>query len=146
MPSLTLRTLAERVLAAEQRLFRRMSDCSDAQMRLLLRIAGANTIAMRELVQQTGWEKSAVTRATDVLHARGLVTKEPDAADARALLLAATQSGHQLARQVTALLDTEARALIGGLAPADRAAADRILSRLCHLLDTDARVAGPELE
>jgi len=146
MPATALRTLAERILDGETRTFRRLANCSPTQMRLLLQVAQAGTIAMRDLVRQSGQEKSAVTRAAGVLEARGWLSKAPDTADQRVLRLAVTESGRHIAQQLNARLDTDARALIGGLAPADRAAAERILNRLCALLEGDGRVAKPELE
>lgn len=146
MLATTLRTLGESFLAAEQRTIRELIDCSQSQASVLLRIAQASTIGMRTLARQTGLEKTALTRITDALEARGWISKQPDPVDARALVLVTSPNGLQIARQLGERLDAAALALIGGLAPADRAAAERILNRLCALLDTDARVAKAELE
>lgn len=100
-------------------------------------------VRQNTLADRIGIEGASLVRVLDDLAAAGLVTREPDPSDRRANLLYLTDRG----REVTAHVEIELQALrervLGGLAAADIAAAQRVFAAVKAASDQPAPVLEP---
>jgi DNA-binding MarR family transcriptional regulator len=87
---------------------------------LLLCSLNDRSVGMAELSTTLGLEKSSLTGLVDRAEQRGLVTREPDPSDRRAVNVALTpagaEAGHRFHGQLTARLDE----VLSGLSATDR--------------------------
>lgn len=97
-----------------------------------------------ELAERSSLDKPKVTRALQRLEARGLLQRAVLSADRRQVRLTLTRRGRLQFRQIAALaLDWET-SLLEALAPAERAAFDRVLTKVMRRvadMSTTARAA-----
>jgi DNA-binding MarR family transcriptional regulator len=103
---------------------------SPSQHDLLSPLAGGAVLGLRELARAAGVSAPTATRMLDGLQARALVTRERCADDRRAVRLALTAEGAEAVAVTRARRDARRRALFDQLAPAERRAAAKVLSRL----------------
>ncbi|WP_327176391.1 MarR family transcriptional regulator [Streptomyces sp. NBC_01335] len=89
---------------------------------------------MQELARLLGLDKSSVSGLVDRAERRGLVRRSPSPHDRRAVRVALTEQGHQLAREATAEAGRHVHALAAHLTDAQRAQLSLLAS---------AMVAGP---
>lgn len=90
----------------------------------------AGGLTQQDVVGRTKMDKVTVSRAAQVLEGRGLLRREPDAADGRSLRLSLTPEGEELyARVVPTALELEAEVL-RGLEPREVEELARVLRRL----------------
>ena len=85
---------------------------------------------MNELARLLELDKSSVTGLVDRAERRGLVERAPSAADRRAVLVRLTDEGRSLVSSAAALFAADVTAMLGRLAPRDRAALSRLVSGL----------------
>jgi MarR family transcriptional regulator, lower aerobic nicotinate degradation pathway regulator len=85
---------------------------------------------MQELARLLDLDKSSVTGLVDRAERRGLVARAPSPADRRAVLVRLTDAGRSLVTAVAGLFAADVTALLGELAPEDRATLSRLISRL----------------
>ena len=85
---------------------------------------------MQELARLLALDKSSVTGLVDRAERRGLVARVPSPADKRAVLVRLTAEGRSLVSAAAGLFATDVTAMLGHLAPRDRAALARLVSRL----------------
>ena len=85
---------------------------------------------MNELARLLDLDKSSVTGLVDRAERRGLVARVPSPADKRAILVRLTDEGRLLVSTAAGLFAADVTALLGQLAPGDRAALSRLLSKL----------------
>ena len=85
---------------------------------------------MNELARLLDLDKSSVTGLIDRAQRRGLVERVPSAADRRAVLVRLTDHGRSLASAGEARFQADISLLLERLAPADRDALSRLISRL----------------
>jgi DNA-binding MarR family transcriptional regulator len=85
---------------------------------------------MNELARLLDLDKSSVTGLVDRAERRGLVARVPSPADKRAVLVRLTNEGRLLVSTAAALFAADVTALLGQLAPRDRAALSRLVSKL----------------
>ncbi len=71
--------------------------------------------SLRELEEELGTDKAALSRAVDQLVNAGQVTRKPNPRDRRAVLIALTAAGRRTVREVTAYTDRKYRALFDRL-------------------------------
>jgi DNA-binding MarR family transcriptional regulator len=88
---------------------------------------GASIDALRRVL---GLSHSGGVRIVKRLEAEGLVTREPDPADRRAVRLHLTGAGEREARRLLAARQAALTTLLGGLGERERAALERLLERL----------------
>jgi DNA-binding MarR family transcriptional regulator len=147
--------LAGSVLREVARLYTRaqrvVADCcrtTSTQCHLLTELARSGAQPLSELGARLFLEKSWVSRAVDAMVARGLVTKEPNPADARSWLVTLTAEGERTAAELNRTLDEHADHLLGALDGRDRAAVERSLLLLMKALreDTAATCCLPAAE
>jgi len=82
------------------------------------------------LAQAINADKSRIIRVLDDLQRRGLIKRQPDAADRRVHLLALTPAGDRLRRSVEAAIRDSEKDVLASLPPADREAFLRSLKTL----------------
>src|SRR5487761_250184 len=85
---------------------------------------------MNELARLLDLDKSSVTGLVDRAERRGLVERAPSTADRRAVLVRLTDEGRSLVSAAAGLFAADVTAMFGRLAPRDRAALSRLVSRL----------------
>jgi DNA-binding MarR family transcriptional regulator len=125
-----LYTRAQRVVA----------DCcrtTNTHCHLLAELARSGPLPLSELGTRVMLEKSWVSRAVDAMAARGLVTKEPNPADARSWLVVLTERGTRTIQEVERTLDAHAQGMLGSLHERDRRSVEYALSLLMTLLRED---------
>lgn len=86
-------------------------------------------LPMRDMAAVLRCDPSNVTGIADRLEQRGLVRREPDAADRRVKLLAATAAGHKLRREFDAALG-DLSPLTARLSARERQVLSRLLLKL----------------
>lgn len=89
--------------------------------------------SQRELAEYLRLDPSQVVALVDDLQRQGLVVREPDPADRRANVIAATDRGRRLVSQARAELQHAERELHAGLTEQDRAALGDLLRRAAAL-------------
>ncbi|MGD9602372.1 MAG: MarR family winged helix-turn-helix transcriptional regulator [Gammaproteobacteria bacterium] len=127
-----------RMYARAQRV---VADCcrtTSTQCHLLVELDRAGTpLSLTDLGARLCLEKSWVSRAVDTMVGRGLVTKEPNPADARSWLVTLTPAGRDTVSALNESLDTHAERLLATLGPDERAGVAHSLQRLLDALRTD---------
>ena len=118
-----------------------VADCCQAtgtQCHLLTELGRAGALPLSELGTRLCLEKSWVSRAVDAMVERGMVTKEPNPADARSWLVTLTSLGERTAADLERTLDEHANQLLGRLSPKQRATVDASLKILMDALRQDS--------
>ncbi|MFM2289085.1 MAG: hypothetical protein RL684_2228 [Pseudomonadota bacterium] len=115
------------------------SDCDTTAMQchLLCELARCGALSVGSLAQRLGFEKSWISRSVDKAAGSGLVTKSPDPADGRGVLVRLTSAGRARARALDRGLARHADQLLAHLAPADRVGLRQSLATLLHSLAGD---------
>jgi DNA-binding MarR family transcriptional regulator len=150
----TPRTPAGELLREVARLYTRaqrvVADCcgtTSTQCHLLVELGRSGPVPLVDLGQRLCLEKSWVSRAVDGLADRGLVTKEPNPADARSWLVTLTADGDARVRDLNRTLDNHASRLLDCLNERDRAHVEKslllILKALREETDIPACCAAP---
>lgn len=117
---------------------RRLADqgVTVAEWAVMRVMFGEAPMAPSRLADRMGLTRGAVTRLADRLVAKGLLLREASAEDGRAQTLVLTAPARDLVPRLAALADLNDADCFAHLAPADRAALDRILK------DTAARLGA----
>lgn len=140
LPSGSAGELLREVARLYTRAQRVVADCcqtTSTQCHLLTELGRSGPMPMGELGTRLLLEKSWISRAVDGLAERGLVTREPNPADARSWLVTLTADGRRRVRELNATLDAHAESLLSGLTERDRAQVDRALLVLLRVLRND---------
>jgi len=125
-----LNVLAATVSESLATLYARRFGIDIPQWRVLATLGEFERMTARDVCAHAKMNKTTASRAVAALHARGLVRREVDRADARQVFLSLKPKGRQVYEAlVPEALDFAAR-LVDGLDTADRAALERILVHL----------------
>jgi DNA-binding MarR family transcriptional regulator len=125
--------LLTRVARAQRRRWREALApwaLSPHQARALRVVAGRERTRLTDLAEALHIAPRSATEVADALQERGLVSRGPDPADRRAVVLTATEAGRAVQREVAAARAADTRDLFARLSPADRADLARILRTL----------------
>jgi DNA-binding MarR family transcriptional regulator len=117
-----------------------VADCcrtTNTQCHLLSELGRTGPLPLSELGTRVSLEKSWVSRAVDAMVERGLVTKEPNPADARSWLVTLTAEGERTVKELDRTLDEHADHLLGSLTARERADVERSLLLLMKALRED---------
>jgi DNA-binding MarR family transcriptional regulator len=117
-----------------------VADCcrtTSTQCHLLTELARTGPLPLSELGTRVSLEKSWVSRAVEAMVERGLVTKEPNPADARSWLVTLTDAGIRTVDELNRTLDAHAEQLLGSLNTRERAAVENSLLLLMNALHED---------
>ena len=150
-PSGTAGELLREVARLYTRAQRVVADCcntTSTQCHILTELGRTGPMPPSELGARLLLEKSWISRAVDGLVERGLVTREPNPADARSWLVTLTAAGQQRVRELNATLDAHAEQLLASLTDRDRTQVNRALLTLLRVLrnDTPANCCLPTPE
>ena len=110
---------------------------AELEFRLLLNLfARGGTAFPGELCPALAQSPANLTRISDLLVERGLITRAPDPDDRRKLALSLTPAGEQLAKELAPQLTSYMTRLYRGLSDADRIQFMEYLKRLVGALDS----------
>lgn len=109
-------------------------DTSSTQCHILTELHQTGTLTMAELVRRLSVDKGWVSRAVDSMGQDGLLTKAPNPADRRTILLSLTPAGWAKADEVHQTLEAQAGRVFLRIAPADRPAVRSALALLHEAL------------
>jgi DNA-binding MarR family transcriptional regulator len=115
-----------------------------SQQGQLLCVLMAQPYGMSELGGMLGLAKSSLTGLVDRSAQRGLVRREPDPQDGRAVLVALTAEGSERAEEFYAETCRRVEALTAGLSDADRSRLAKLLGRV--VLDNKVPAVFMELD
>ena len=139
-PSSESGSLLREVARIYTRAQRVVADCcrtTNTQCHLLTELGRSGPMPLSELGTRVSLEKSWVSRAVDAMVTRGLVTKEPNPADARSWLVTLTAEGARTVNELNKTLDTHADQLLSTLSAQERAAVENSLLLLLKALRED---------
>jgi DNA-binding MarR family transcriptional regulator len=139
-PSAAAGALLREVARMYTRAQRVVADCcrtTSTQCHLLTELGRSGPLPLSELGTRVSLEKSWVSRAVDAMVERGLVTKEPNPADARSWLVTLTAEGERTVKELDRTLDEHADHLLGSLSARERADVERSLLLLMKALRED---------
>lgn len=108
---------------------------------LLARLDQAGPLRMSALARWQEVEPPTMTAQVRRLESRGWVTRQPDPADRRAVVVALEPLGREAVRHTTAVARQAADRLVAGWSEHDRRELARLLVRLASELD---RIPAPE--
>ncbi|MFH8789033.1 MarR family winged helix-turn-helix transcriptional regulator [Streptomyces roseoverticillatus] len=97
---------------------------------LMMRLWEAGPQRQSELIKLLGLDPSTVTRMVQRLEQAGLVTREPCAADRRAVIVATTEAGEALRKEVGQVWQELEERTLAGLGDDDRSELARLLAHL----------------
>ncbi|WKU47574.1 MarR family transcriptional regulator [Streptomyces sp. VNUA116] len=97
---------------------------------LMMRLWEAGPQRQSELIKLLGLDPSTVTRMVQRLEQAGLVTREPCAADRRAVVVATTGAGEALRQEVGRVWQELEERTLAGLGEEDRSELARLLAHL----------------
>lgn len=121
-------------------------DLSPTDAWLLAAITDNGPVRVSDLAEWQGVDKSTITPQVRRLEDRRLVSRRPDPADGRAVLLSATPRGRQIRNDVAAAGAAVFDAILRDWASADRQALGALLSRFAEQLAQEplSRVRTPD--
>jgi DNA-binding MarR family transcriptional regulator len=124
--------LARALVAAEEPILR-AHEISMWGYIVLTALAEQPVRTQAALAQAIGADKSRIIADLDELQERGLIQRQPDAADRRVHLLSLTPAGSLLRQAVQSAIRRREEQILARLAPADREAFVRSLRALSEL-------------
>ena len=128
--------LAESLMQAARTLRRRWAvvlepwDLSPHQARALRVVCDGARPRLSEVAERLRIAPRSATEVVDGLEERGLIAREPDYGDRRAVRVVATDAGRRLRQQIDAARAADAEELFGRLSAADRRQLAQILAKL----------------
>jgi DNA-binding MarR family transcriptional regulator len=105
-------------------------DLSPHQARALRVVSSRDGVRLSELAEALRIAPRSATEVADGLQERGLVRRESDPADRRAVVLRPTDAGRRVQQEVDDARAADAEELFGRLSGSDRAELARILRAL----------------
>lgn len=97
------------------------------QARALRTVVRHGPLRPSQLAELLGIALRSTTQVVDGLVELGLLDREPDPADRRAVLVSATQTGTERAAEIAAIRAAQSREQLGVLTPTDQAELRRVL-------------------
>lgn len=113
-------------------------DIAPSHGRALHVLAASGSMRLSELSDRLHIAPRSATEVVDALEERGLARRGPDPGDRRAVLVALTEHGRDVADAVRAARDARAETFFAALSAGDRAQLARVLARLA---DDDPEVS-----
>lgn len=104
------------------------------EWRILAHLSQTDAVSVREINLRADLEKSKASRAAQRLEEAGLISKRPSRADRRLVELSLTARGREVMTELAPLARAYEAEVLAALAPDDRAALDRALTRLREVL------------
>lgn len=101
-----------------------------AEWRVMAVLGDIGSATQRQLAEATLMDKVAVNRACKVLSERGLIEREPNSRDGRSHLLALTDEGRAIHREVMPLAKTIEAEVFAAIEPEEFEALHSVLKRI----------------
>ena len=98
--------------------------------RCLAAVGSFAPLSVKDLARMANVDKAQASRAAQALVEKGLVRKQPSAADARGVVLSFTPAGEALWRRLMAVIRQRNQEIVACLAADERAQFDQLLTRL----------------
>lgn len=117
-------------------------DIAVAEWVVLRLLYGKNPVAPSRIAKQIGMTKGAVTKLTDRLVAKSLVSRTASASDGRAQTISLSKKGSRLVPQLAALADQNDRECFAALSVDE----SRILRNILRRLSTKLAIASAPTE
>lgn len=111
---------------------------SPHQARALRMVVREGSLRPSQLAESLGIALRSTTQVVDDLVAAGLLSRHPDPSDRRAVLVSATEAGHQLAARIAEIRSEQSQQFTSVLSEQDRAELRRILVLLEEALEQQA--------
>lgn len=111
---------------------------SREEWRLLFLLGRAGSLDSVELARRTTLDKVQVSRASQRLAAKGLITRRVPDRDRRLREYACTETGRQCYEQLLPRVGARAEAMLSALSPRDRAALERGITALLEAAQCSA--------
>jgi DNA-binding MarR family transcriptional regulator len=115
------------------------------EWRLLFLLAQADCLTSIELARRTTLDKVQVTRASQRLESKGLITRRIPENDRRLREYACTEAGRKLFAEALPQVRARATAMLAALSAEDRAALERGIRALGTVLNGDEEIMEPDL-
>lgn len=110
-------------------------DLTEATWMPLVQLARADgPMRQKDLAAALSLDSSSVVRVLRNLETAGLIARDENEADRRAKAIVITRAGRKRAQQVVRVSKQLEQDLLAGVAPADLAAARRVLAHICDQL------------
>lgn len=122
--------LAARVSRSYAEQYRARFGISVAEWRVMAHVHDAGAVSVRDLHLRADLEKSKASRAASRLEDRGLIRKETDERDKRLISLTLTKEGRAMMAEMIPLALSFEKDLLAKLSEEDRAALNRIITKL----------------
>jgi DNA-binding MarR family transcriptional regulator len=110
-------------------------DATVAEWVMLRELYDQAPMAPSALAERLGMTRGAISKLTDRLLAKALLTQVPGKQDRRYRELALTEAGCALVPELSVLADQNDAEFFGHLAPADRAAIERLMKGIVRKLE-----------
>ena len=130
--------LARALVAAEEPILRAY-EISMWGYIVLTALADQPVRTQTALAQAIGADKSRIIADLDELQKRGLIRRQPDAADRRVRMLSLTEEGSRVRRAVQAAIRRREERVLAVLPPGDRESFLRSLQALSEIAPEDMR-------
>lgn len=128
-----LSVLSNRISQDIARLYADRFGLGITEWRVLAVLGRHHDIPAREVAERTAMDKVAVSRAIASLQAAGRIERQVRRDDRRHSMLRLSPAGRAIYDEVAPMALTYQRRLLEGLAPDERAALDRLLTRMEEL-------------
>jgi DNA-binding MarR family transcriptional regulator len=125
-----LSVLSNRISQDIARLYAQRWNLGITEWRVLAVLGRHDDLSAREVAERTAMDKVAVSRAIASLLAAGRIARETHGDDRRRSQLRLSPAGQAIYAEVAPLALAYQRRLLDGLADDERAALDRLLTRL----------------
>lgn len=103
---------------------------TSAQALVLLSLSENDQVTSRHLGEQTELDSATLTGLLDRLASSGLVERQPNPDDRRAILVCLTKQGESVAGRIQAIIETENQAFLTGLTPEEGLILRSLLKKL----------------
>jgi DNA-binding MarR family transcriptional regulator len=128
-----LSVLSNRISQDIARLYAQRFALGITEWRVLAVLGRHSGLSAREVAERTAMDKVAVSRAIASLQAAGRIERETHGDDRRRSMLRLSAAGEAIYAEVAPLALDYQRRLLDGLDPDERAALDRLLTRMMEL-------------
>lgn len=128
-----LSVLSNRISQDIARLYAQRFGLGITEWRVLAVLGRHSGLSAREVAERTAMDKVAVSRAIASLQAAGRIERETHGDDRRRSMLRLSAAGEAIYAEVAPLALDYQRRLLEGLAADERAALDRLLTRMTEL-------------
>ncbi len=112
---------------------------SREEWRLLFLLQQDEEVTSSELARRTTLSKVQITRASQKLEAKGLISRRVEDTDKRLRSYRATAEGRRIFHQILPRIESRVEGILGQLAPDDRAALDRGINALISTMSPDQK-------